>query len=580
MNLKYQTLVKTLDKICASAPDEYRIFKPARRNINAISAARARAYIHLYLHAIFGVSDFKEAERYITDGGQDGGIDAFVFDTERKKLYLIQSKFKTVEDKFEVTEIDANDLSKMEVTRIIRGEKYDEQGVPYNGKIARLQKLIDKTPDFHRYKIEVVILANLKRLSSTSIRRLIEVPDYEIFDFRKTYDKLILSVCSGTYFNPEEIYVSINLKNKKDPNVEQIVNTSIGSCRVLILFVPTIEIAHILGTYKNSILSFNPRNYLSLNKNEINKKIADSINKNQTNDFAVLNNGITILAEAAVFAGPFGDPEKGRLILTNPQIVNGAQTAYTLSRILEKDSASATKFSNKEVMLRIVEIKQPKEKVATFIEALSDATNQQNRINEADRRSNDPIQISIQKEIFNEFGYFYARKRGEFENGIQDGFLDKSLVIDRDHLVKAYIAYRGLASEARRTSETLFKEKFFRNFFRGSLNYREIFFAYRCFVAVSRTARDRKTSKRTKESLRYSRMAVMAAIGARQRILDGDLDEIAESQLKRVLGRWNKFESHVRTKKANSVYRKRGGMDWDNYYKGGTLNSDIKSFFR
>ena len=73
--------------------------------------------------------------------------------------------------------------------------------------------------------------------------------------------------------------------------------------------------------------------------------------------------------------------------------------------------------------------------------------------------------------------------------------------------------------------------------------------------------------------------AVIAAIGAKSQNLDGDIDEIAESQVKRVLGRWDKFETRVRGKRANAIYRKRGGMDWDNYYKGGTLNADIKSFF-
>ena len=49
-----------------------------------------------------------------------------------------------------------------------------------------------------------------------------------------------------------------------------------------------------------------------------------------------------------------------------------------------------------------------------FIERLSDATNKQTTVSEADRRSNLKIQVQIQENIFNEYGILYGRKRGEF----------------------------------------------------------------------------------------------------------------------------------------------------------------------
>lgn len=577
-NYKYETLVKVLDKICADAPAKYSIYKPQRSDSSALNAARSRAYIHLYLRAVFGVTDFEKSEKFVTDGPYDGGVDAYYIDHESKKIYLIQSKFVTNAERFEEKEINANDLSKMDISRILDGKKEDEHGNRYRGKILQLQKEISELENFNKYSVEVVLLANLKRLTNTTVKRLIEGYAHTVFDFSDTYRRLVLTVSAGTYYEPEEIVIKIDLKEKRQPRVDQEIVTSLGKCRVIVLFVPTTEIAVVLHKYRNAILGFNPRNYLSLNKNEINRKIANSIEKISANDFAIFNNGITLLSKRAEFEGSYGIEDTARLVLSNPQIINGAQTAYTLSRIYE--SQGVAPFKGKEVMLRVIEIEHSDVRAASFIESLSDATNQQNKINEADRRSNDPIQIKIQKDIYEEFGYFYSRKRGEFENGVHEGFVDKKLIIDREQLVKSYIAYLGDAAEARGTGEALFRVNRFRKYFGGKINIHEVFFAYKCFVLLSKIGRYKKTPTRIKEILRYGRMAVIAAIGARSLKVGIDLENSVEKEVKTILGRWPAFEKFVRNRKANSIYIEQRAMDWDNYYKGGTLNTDIKKFFK
>ncbi|TOO19306.1 AIPR family protein, partial [Vibrio parahaemolyticus] len=55
-----------------------------------------------------------------------------------------------------------------------------------------------------------------------------------------------------------------------------------------------------------------------------------------------------------------------------------------------------------------------------LIESISKATNRQSEVSDADRRSNDKIQIDLQDEIFDKFGYYYERKKGEFADGLKD----------------------------------------------------------------------------------------------------------------------------------------------------------------
>ena len=121
--------------------------------------------------------------------------------------------------------------------------------------------------------------------------------------------------------------------------------------------------------------------------------------------------------------------------MTNPQIINGGQTAYTLSRIyadaLQSDTMAV--FDNKEVLLKVISfndenIEQSIERQAEklkLIEEISNATNQQSQVSEADRRANDKVQIELQRKIFKDFGLYYERKRGEFADGIRNQYIDR-----------------------------------------------------------------------------------------------------------------------------------------------------------
>jgi hypothetical protein len=93
-------------------------------------------------------------------------------------------------------------------------------------------------------------------------------------------------------------------------------------------------------------------------------------------------------------------------------------------------------MKGKEVLLKIVTpIKDSGGVDSKFIELISNATNQQNEVSEADRRSNHDIQIELQKKLYNDYGYLYERKAGEFHDGIQNGFVPKELVVDRSKFI-------------------------------------------------------------------------------------------------------------------------------------------------
>jgi hypothetical protein len=322
------------------------------------------------------------------------------------------------------------------------------------------------------------------------------------------------------------------------------------------------------------------------------------------NDFALLNNGITILADEQEFSIYTGKKNVGRLVLTNPQIINGGQTAYTLSEIFENElKNNPSIFEGKEVLIRVVVLKQqasdPPSNKYQFINAISTSTNQQTQIKEADRHSSDPVLVSVQESIFMKYGYLLELKRGEFFECINKGLLNRRNIIDRTLLIRSFIAFSGHPTPARGNSEMdIYENSFFSNIFSTlfpsapSRLAAEMFYAYRVHsFLVSKEKEVRKESLgKYGYSFRYGKYAVVYASALsmhkefRDKIDLRTADEIVQyidNNLPIILDKWKIFEENVQKKETNKAYFNTVNQlaDFDTYYKGPTLEENLKEFF-
>jgi len=578
--MKYETLVKILDKISEDAPEELTIYKK-RESIEDLNLSRSRCFIHLFLKVRFGISTFIKREELITDGINDGGIDAYYLDEENKRLFLIQSKFRTNENNFEIKSLSAEDLIKMEVEKVLKGIFEDDRGNEFNGKIKDFVKRWSQIPDSARYEIKVIFLGNVRGYTKNQIKRLIGGLEFEIFDFERSYHELVYPLCSGTYHYASEIVVTLNLSKKYSPILEQSVNTSYGEFQVIILFVPIGEIGQIMNKYKNSILEYNPRHYLSYSKNPVNKKIFESAISQEENIFALLNNGITFLADSFFISKGTGKLNIGQIIVSNPQIINGGQTAHTLGIIYEKNPKDLERiFGSKEVMIRVIcKNDEDSSTAIKFIEDISDATNQQSRVDEADRRSNDKIQKLIQIKIFEIFGMYYERKKGEFFQGLDAEYIEKEQVINRDVFLRAYHAVKGNPSDARRAgSDILFSKENFKRIIGPREDIKKMVFAYLIHRNLNRLKKEDWGF-----GIRYGKFAIVRAIGI---IMDfnqlntSNMEERARKEIQKIQLSWKQFEEEIKIKPENQDYSsEEGDFDFDGYYKGKTLNKDLEEVF-
>jgi len=450
---KFSILVNVLDKIREESKASLyeATYLPNLSNAEAVNQARARAYIHLYLKVSFGLLEFSEREELLTDGTNDGGVDGFYIQPETRIIYFIQSKYRVTAANFETKLATAQELLAMDVNRILDGEGSDEKGVRYNPRIHKLQKAISDIDDIGRYKYKVVILANAPNLPNDKIKQLTGGFPTEIFDFERSYLELVFPIISGTFFKAVDLQIALDLSNKNaGTKISYEVTTNHHACEITVLFVPTAEIARIMRRYKNSLLAFNPRSYLELEGHKVNEAIRNTIVSNPSNEFALFNNGITVLSDETNINEKIGQRNKAQLILRNPQIINGGQTAYTLSRILDEIGDSGLDpFAGKEVLVKVItlterdDVKATPEQKMQLIDRISTASNQQTPVITADKNSNDQDHIVIQKLVFDRYGILYERKRGEFADGIHEGYISPDLLVERNLFFRLYFAVIG-----------------------------------------------------------------------------------------------------------------------------------------
>ena len=358
--------------------------------------------------------------------------------------------------------------------------------------------------------------------------------------------------------------------------------TLYGARELRIIYVPITEIAKVVLRYKNALLRFNPRNFLSLSKNPVNASIPDTAIEENKNVFALLNNGITILCSYASMTDRTGASGVGQLVIKNPQIVNGGQTACSLAEAFEKEGEE--KMAGKEVLLKVVS--EPKdlnaERLSEFIELISAATNQQTRVVEADRRANDPKMRRLQECFYDTEGVFLEKKKGELLYGIQDRYLLKRQIVDRVDLIRNYLAFSGEVAKARTSETAIVEESAFETLLAGS-DERGIFLSYVVAKQLEETVRAFKgTSDKPTYASGYARYAILAACGrmAGTRQASGnDIDQEGKAILRLVLERWSEFEQQSQTASQNAKYNSATGFSFDNYYKGDTINADVKAFF-
>jgi len=332
-------------------------------------------------------------ERIVNDKHAEG-IDAILIDRTNYSLFFIQAK--SVKN-FDNTK---NNFSENDVKSTLEGIRFVLKG-DYKGKITpELENLVDEYQDLDKtgdYKSAIIFLTLKKKPVDYKFIQNFknEFPQIEIefYDFDWLFDFYVNEYLATRAAPPEKISFEVltNLLTKYTPY-----KSRVFTCKGK-------ELAKIYNDYRERIFQQNVRYSLGLRLRSINKQILETATDDaRSRDFWYFNNGITIVCKK------INESASGKVInLTNPQIINGAQTTYALYEAYKNGNLK----DNVEVLIKAIETNDK-----DFIENVTLYTNSQNAIRLRDLCSNDAIQLKIQKILLDSYKFFYERKRGEFDS--------------------------------------------------------------------------------------------------------------------------------------------------------------------
>lgn len=573
---KYRLLISTLDAIIAEAPIPSNKYDTS--DDDKTNQARSRALIQLYLRTRFGLVRFDEAEELITDGTNDGGLDAYYIDELAKKVYLIQSKFRSKEENFEKREVNGYELFKMDLGPITRGEE-EAGGIKFNGKILGYQRKIRSILDIGRYQFILVFLGNVPK--NLDLAKLNEVSgnvcdEVIVLNGRDTYNELLLPYLQSNFYNKKDFSLKIKLNKNQSNRINHSVDIDGQKVNIDVSFIPTREIAKMMWEYKNSLLEYNPRCYVGIKTGGVNKDIQKSIIDSTSNEFALLNNGITMICKGFAYTENNADPDSATITVDNPQIVNGGQTAYTLSKIFA--DSKVDNFIDKEVLVKFISIsKKDSTQQAELIEKISKATNSQTPVGLSDRKSNDQKLVDLQRYLFENYGILLERKKGEFYDALDNKIVTSDIIVKKEQLMRLIFAMKGNASEARSFSnDRLFKVYPISRL--ENSDFDEIYKVIKIqniITSLQGKGLDKYRNDEFGYGLNYGKYAIISTVYrvVRHEELDNYVELIDE-----IMSRWRGFEVTVSNEDKNSVYFD-DGFNYDNYYKGKTINDDLLSNF-
>ncbi|RUM19274.1 abortive phage infection protein [Rhizobium vallis] len=381
---------------------------------------RSTGFLYLILDALFPRSG-EEISSLITDGGNDRGADAVYIQESGSFVHvsIVQCKYasniKNSKKNFPGSEIDKLISLIRDITDRAPG-LIESVNPLLKEKIIDVWRLIDSGKIIY---IHVFLVSNAMPLVVHERSRFDAFcTQYEFVSVEELSYQSIISLLSSdgrTKENGILDTVDVQKYERTDCDIRGLVANVDAKSYIEM-------ISNEGGSIKRHLFDENIRGFLGLDGG-YNRQIHQSALSEENHLFWYLNNGITIIAKDFTHQKVRGS----KIHLTDFQIVNGAQTSYSLLEAYKRDSERVAEVV---LLVKIFASSRP-----DISEQIAIATNSQARIAPRDLKANDPIQKKIAA-VFEDNNLLYERKKNQFENAEEGGRIDSL------KLGQAILAYR------------------------------------------------------------------------------------------------------------------------------------------
>ncbi len=345
---------------------------------------------------------------YITDGHNDSSCDIVFDNTDSfgvKTFYVVQSKWNTIKNAHGETDKDEILKALSDFDTIVRGEKRN-----VNNKLkVKLEELDQHLKLNGTVKFIFLSLSAYKGGADENLKAFTKNDDktkFEIIDINRirhdfidrTYKQIEPLNPLENYENPEESPISLDIvqKNGNFLKIER-------PFEAYMLLLKPKTIYDLFEKYGFALFYKNVRNPLL--KSNFNKDIKETALENPA-FFWYYNNGIT----AITYILPSIGKQAETISLTGLQIINGAQTVYSVYEAYKNASPIKRRQMDNEALITLRLLKSGGK---DFDLNVTRFTNSQNPIQDRDFCANDDVQVRLQEESYHT-EVWYEKRRDEF----------------------------------------------------------------------------------------------------------------------------------------------------------------------
>ena len=300
----------------------------------------------LYLEQEFGV-ERDRAIAQVAFGGNDYGVDGFHFDGEKRNLYLFQFKYSDSHAQFKQS---FNRLIEAGMERIFGARNQDQQ---QNQLLLQLKScLIENEAVIDRVCIHFVFTGDPAEAERSQVLdKLREDLENKKYLIDQRFGRPVTMVIEFRSARTRKVGPTTHLRKTHTYPVqldETVTSTGPNGETMTIGFIRLVDLH---AMYREMGQRFFERNIrAALPENEaVNRSIQQSLKrivldgKEDAKVFAFNHNGVTLFAEAL-------SATDGQFKITEPRLLNGAQTVTTFARFLKANEGNNLLTERRDVL--------------------------------------------------------------------------------------------------------------------------------------------------------------------------------------------------------------------------------------
>jgi hypothetical protein len=367
------------------------------------------AFLYLGRHFKLDVEDFAHRVAF---GGNDYGIDAYHIDPISRNLYLYQFKWSENHAHFKesMKRLVDNGLARIFGSATTQDAKQNDLLLYLKKELKEHRNVIERVYIQFVFKGDVEAAENSESLQSRREDLEERVHLINAFFNDRPIEFLVEFVADKpgkrepTPNHPYEVTMTDHIETEHDGR------------RMLVGFVPLMDLYRIHNSLRQQFFDRNIRASLSKD-NAPNKKIREALDSivikavESPSAFAFRHNGVTIAASKVTVAD-------GKLKLSVPRLLNGAQTVSSLAKFIEDKNDNPLLKTNRDRLEAVQVIAKiiAENPADEFVTQVTISNNQQNPVYPWALRAMDTRQVDLADKFRMELGIFYSRQEGSFDN--------------------------------------------------------------------------------------------------------------------------------------------------------------------